>query len=104
MPQSQVGNSRALRRRGRMAPAIGVTKPAVTGTFGIGNVLTAVAGSWPPAGSTLSYKWVRGKTDISGATASTYTVTSADVGKRLVCRITATGATGQLNHDVAVNN
>jgi hypothetical protein len=42
-----------------------------------------------------AYTWVwrRDRVNISGATASTYTLTSADAGKNITVRLTATNAT-----------
>jgi hypothetical protein len=67
--------------------------PTVTGTTKRTFTLAATSGVWTPAGVALAYRWQRdtgsGFTDISGATASTYTLVTADVGARV--RITVVG-------------
>lgn len=64
--------------------------PQITGTPTRGSVLTAVAGTWGPGDVTLTYRWSRGGSKISGATSSTYVVTKADAGKRLTVTVTGT--------------
>ena len=66
------------------------TAVGITGTFSAGQVLTANAGNWAPAGATLTYQWMRGRALISGATSSTYTVQAGDVNQDLLCIVTAT--------------
>lgn len=89
---NDIGFSRAARRRMRLQPNRSTTTVGITGTFSAGQVLTANAGNWPPAGASLTYQWLRGKERLAGATASTYTVQAADVGRDLSCVVTATSA------------
>jgi len=56
----------------------------------VGYVLTAVPGTWMAAGATVTYQWYRSGTAISGATGTTYTIVSADLGKTLTVKVTAT--------------
>ena len=71
------------------------------GSPAVGNVLTAVTGTWSPstittpsAGSiAYTYVWKRNGAPISGAIASTYTVTAADVGQPISVAVTATLST-----------
>jgi hypothetical protein len=63
-------------------------KPVVRGTAKVGSKLTAIPGTWKPT-ATLSYRWYRGSTPITGALKSTYAVTSADLGKTLLVKVTA---------------
>ena len=68
--------------------------PSVSGTPKQGRTLTASSGSW--SGGTITYQWERcdttgaGCSPISGATGSTYTVASGDVGSTLRAKVTAT--------------
>ncbi|MFT3971175.1 MAG: FlgD immunoglobulin-like domain containing protein [Micropruina sp.] len=55
-----------------------------------GQTLTAKPGTWKPTGVTLNYQWYRDKKKISGATRTTYTVTTGDVGKKLTVKVTGT--------------
>jgi hypothetical protein len=75
--------------------------PSISGTPQLGNTLSASSGSW--SGDTpmsFGYRWRRcnasgaGCADIGGATSSTYTVVSADVGKTLRVNVTATNSDG----------
>jgi hypothetical protein len=83
-----------------VAPANTVV-PTVTGTTTDGQALTAHTGTW--SGSTpitYGYQWKRcdgagaNCTNISGATATTYTLVSADVDATIIVAVTATNTTG----------
>jgi hypothetical protein len=69
--------------------------PAITGTPGVGQTLTAAPGSWLPSLVTFSYRWQRcdalgsGCTAIAGATGATYAPVAADGGHRLAVAVTA---------------
>jgi hypothetical protein len=67
-------------------------KPTITGTAKVGVTLTAVPGTWAPspgaAPISLTYQWKRDGTNISGATAATYTPVPADLGKPLSVSVT----------------
>src|SRR6185437_3935203 len=83
---------------GSGAPAV-TTGPTVSGHASQGQILSATS-TWNPAGSAYSYQWQGSNdnggtwTDISGATASTYTLTAADLGHLVRVSITATNAYG----------
>ncbi|KQO98531.1 hypothetical protein ASF30_10745 [Leifsonia sp. Leaf264] len=64
--------------------------PKITGTVALGGILTASPGGWAPAPVTLRYQWYANGTAISGATASTYKVASAQIGKKLLVAVTGT--------------
>lgn len=66
-----------------------LSRPTITGTAEVGQVLTAGAGSWTPAGATYSYQWYADGVAISGATAETFRLTAAQLGKPVVVRVTA---------------
>ncbi len=80
-------------------PPSNTTLPAVTGTTTAGHTLTASTGSW--TGTTpisYSYQWEScdptgaNCTDISGATSSSYSLSSNDVGSTVVVAVTATNS------------
>jgi hypothetical protein len=79
---------------GIVAPFTEAPTPTITvaggGVAAVGKVLTAVTGSWSPAPA-FTYSWKRGSTVIG--TASTYTVTAADVGQPITVTVTGTLAT-----------
>ena len=80
------------------APA-NTSLPTISGTPVQGQTLTASPGSWTNAGS-YAYQWRRCDStgascaDVSGATAQTYALVSADVGATLKVAVTAKNATG----------
>ena len=73
----------------------------ITGTVANGSVLTIVDGQTystadgTPSISSRTYEWLRDGTTIASATASTYTLSTADVGKVITARVT-TRATGYI--------
>lgn len=73
---------------------VATNAPTVEGTARVGGTLRATDGSWSPAPTTLTRQWLRNGTPIGGATAATYRATSADAGKRLSLRTTASGVGG----------
>lgn len=71
------------------------TIPAITGTATVGQVLTLGNGTWAgDATITYTYAWYANNIQIAGATASTYTLLSAQLGKRITGRVTATNDSG----------
>lgn len=59
----------------------------ISGTAKVGQTLTALTSGWT-AGSTFTYQWLRGSAAISGATASTYALKTADEGAQVSVRVT----------------
>ena len=76
------------------------TLPVISGNESEGGTLFASTGTFAGSASSYAYQWLRcdaagaNCADISGATASSYTVVSADVGRRLRVRVTASGSSG----------
>jgi hypothetical protein len=74
-------------------PPVNSVAPAITGTATEGQTLTVSTGTW--SGSpTFSYVWRHDGTAISGATASTYTLVTGDIGTVITCSVTATNSGG----------
>ncbi|WP_146078122.1 hypothetical protein [Subtercola sp. Z020] len=75
-------------------PVVGVftaaPTPTVSGTAKVGQTLTADATGWTPEHVSIAYQWLRNGTPITGATAKTYRLTSADAGKRIIVQVTGT--------------
>jgi len=74
-----------------LAPAISnVARPVVQGGAASGSTLTATPGTWSTTGALgFTYQWLRDGAPVQGATAKTYAVTAADVGRALSVRVTA---------------
>ena len=82
-------------------PSPAVTSSAtISGTTMFNQVLTSTTGVWNNTPSTYAYQWLRAATSggsyssISGATSSTYTLASADVGQFIKVAVTASNVGG----------
>ena len=64
------------------------TKPEISGTARVGQVLSASQGTWTPVPTSARYQWTRDGSAISGATSSTYQLTSADLGALIRVQVT----------------
>ncbi|MER8086128.1 hypothetical protein ABTZ57_13500 [Streptomyces sp. NPDC094048] len=71
------------------APLKNNAPPAITGTAKVGERLTASTGTWTPAPASYAYQWNADGKAVSGATASTYTVPAALLGKKVTVTVTA---------------
>ena len=66
--------------------------PTISGNPTVGTTLTANPGTWAPSGVAFAYQWLANDVAIAGATAATYVVKSADVGKTIKVRVTGSKA------------
>ena len=84
--------------------------PTITGTPKAGQVLTADPGSWSGNPTSYTYEWQRCDADVaacsnvSGATAKTYSVQAGDVGYRLRVRVTARNSKGSTTASSAITS
>jgi len=69
--------------------------PAVAGLPKVGVVLTALPGEWSGTGQ-FTYQWKKGGVNIGGATTSTYTPISGDIGAAISVAVTGTNTAGSL--------
>lgn len=81
------------------APPENTVAPAISGNVYLDQVLTCSPGTWTNS-PTFAYQWRANGTNISGATASTLTVSQA-VGVAITCMVTGTNADG---FDTAISN
>lgn len=79
--------------------------PEVSGKTSVGSTLTCSTGEWSgqPA-PTFTYEWLREGAVISGASAKTYTVVTADEGHQLSCKVTASNGEGLPASEVSKNS
>jgi hypothetical protein len=99
-----VGSTSATSDRTAVAagePPASTGLPTISGTAQDGQTLSATTGSWSgTAPFTYSYQWRRCDSagsncvDVSGATASTYALTPADIGSRIRVAVTASNSGG----------
>ena len=69
--------------------------PVITGAAATGSALTCSDGTWRyPVTRGLTRQWLRDGQPIDGATAATYTLTNADAGHSITCRVTAANQSG----------
>ncbi|OUE10201.1 hypothetical protein CMsap09_14735 [Clavibacter michiganensis] len=64
--------------------------PVISGSATVGSTLTVATGAWNPAPTSFAFKWWSDGVAVAGATASTYAVRTADVGRQIT--VTITGA------------
>jgi hypothetical protein len=82
---------------GPPAPATVRVRPQIAGPARLGAVLTCSPGVWSLPVTGYRFAWRRGSATIGGASAPTYTVTRADLGRTLACVVTSLhfGAVGR---------
>jgi hypothetical protein len=61
--------------------------PTISGTVAVGSKLTAKPGTWTPQ-TKLSYQWYASGKAVSGATKSTFTLTSSQKAKSITVKVT----------------
>ena len=74
-----------------VAGSLTTATPTLSGTLAVGSTLTTKTGSWS-TGVAFRYQWFRNGIKISGATAVSYKLTSADAGKQISATVTGTKA------------
>jgi len=85
------------------APVATASLPQVSGPTIAGDTLSATTGSFTGEELTYTYQWLLDGAPISGATAVTYVITSADVGHQLSVLVTATNAGGEASQTSALS-
>ncbi|HWD14331.1 MAG TPA: hypothetical protein VG519_13355 [Pseudochrobactrum sp.] len=72
--------------------------PAITGTPQVGASLTVSNGTWTGAPApTYTWQWKADAANINGATAASYVLTEAELGKVITCVVTGTNSAGNAN-------
>jgi hypothetical protein len=73
---------------------IPVANPTLNGTSATGSTLTCVNGGFMNNPTNTAVTWLRNGVAISGAATSTYAPVTADIGRTIRCRYTATNSAG----------
>jgi hypothetical protein len=82
------------------APPVSITPPVIGGDAIVGSTLSLDTGSWTDPQATISVTWQRCAADgtncaaIDGATGTTYTLTTDDIGSTIEAVVTAANADG----------
>ena len=82
------------------APPVSITPPAIVGDAIVGSTLSLDTGSWTDPQATIGIVWQRCAADgtacvtIDGATGTTYTLTTDDIGSTIEAVVTAVNAGG----------
>ena len=71
-----------------------VGKPTLAGTPTVGSTLTCVSGGFVNTPTGWAYAWFAGGEPIAGAAGEQYTLTAAELGEPVSCRITASNSAG----------
>lgn len=89
-------------------PPSNTQTPAVSGLAQVGATLSTTNGSWTNAATSYQYEWLRGLNGnfyvIANQAASTYTVTSADVGYTIFSAVRAHNSAGWSSNWYGSNN
>lgn len=75
-------------------PPANLTIPTITGAAVVGQTLTSSNGTWTGSPTTFTRQWYRNGVEISGATAPTYLLVTADLGAVITVATVAENATG----------
>lgn len=76
-------------------PPVLTTAPAITGTAQVGETLTCSNGTFSGDATIIyEHQWFANGVSVQGATAATYDLTSADLGKVFMCRVMAKNNAG----------
>lgn len=99
--------SRVYRPRsgGGISAPVNITPPEISGTGGelVGTEITVTSpGTWTNSPTSYTYQWRRGElTNIEAATASSYTLTAADMNESITCVVVAYNAEGRSDDGVS---
>jgi hypothetical protein len=86
------------------AAPVNTAPPVISGSARQGQTLTTFNGTWTNSPTSFAYQWKRCSSscsNISGATAASYTATSTDVGDTIEVTVTATNSGGSASQTSA---
>lgn len=97
---SWVWNAAAVGLEPGVLPPIFITGPSISGIPAVGQTLTGAVGTIS-GGGVSARQWLRNGAAISGATAATYVLVTADIDATITFRVTAAGSGGTAVADSA---
>jgi hypothetical protein len=71
-----------------------VNKPTLSGSPLVGQTMSCINGGFLNGPRSYSYAWLRSGVPIAAATAVSYTLTDADLGRTIACKMSATNSAG----------
>ena len=77
-----------------MLSPVPVNKPTLSGTPVVGQTMSCLNGGFLNSPRSYAYAWLRSGVPITGATAASYTLTVADLGRTIACKMSATNSAG----------
>jgi hypothetical protein len=90
------GLNMGIAKRGSAAPPapVNTVLPAISGPPTVGQTINGSDGTWTNSPTSYAYQWFADGVAISGATANSYLLTTAEFNKFITFRVTATNAGG----------
>src|SRR5690606_15045588 len=88
---------KALYKDLSVVPPVNTAAPVISRPPSVGQTLTCSTGSWSQTIDEFSFQWYRDGIVISGATGNSYVLVTADAGKLMSCRVTASNLSGTAN-------
>ncbi len=71
-------------------PELSAGAPTISGVVALNRTLTAEPGTWGPAPVSLTYQWLADGTAIPGATGTSFTPSTSELGKSIAVEVTGT--------------
>lgn len=78
-----------------VVPPLNIGAPVLSGAPEVGQQITTTNGTWTNAPDSFDITWQANGTDIAGATTSTYTPVTGDIGSSLTSTVIASNASGE---------
>ncbi|PFG44043.1 hypothetical protein ATJ88_2760 [Isoptericola jiangsuensis] len=85
------GHAKVVRKSAKKTVAAGTfsaATPKISGTAKVGSTLKVTRGTWTPAPSSFAYRWYADGRAISGATGTSFKVTTAQLGDKITVKVT----------------
>lgn len=84
-------------------PLTNLSKPTISGNNGVGDTVTASAGTWSETPDSYTYQWLRNNDPIEDATSDEYELTASDLGTNTIA-VQVTAIKAGYSNGVAVSD